>query len=122
LDAAVTILGGKKAEDIAAIDIADISTLADYFLLCSGNSTTQVKSLAEELEFKLSQQGIQPHRIEGVQTASWIILDYGEVVIHVFHRETRQFYNLERLWADGKSIDLSELLEPITIAESTLLT
>ena len=118
----MTILGGKKAEDIAAIDIADISTLADYFLLCSGNSTTQVKSLAEELEFKLSQQGIQPHRIEGAQTASWIILDYGEVVIHVFHRETRQFYNLERLWADGKSIDLSELLEPIIIAESTLLT
>jgi ribosome-associated protein len=114
LDAAVTILGGKKAEDIVAIDIANISVLADYFLLCSGSSTTQVKSLAEELEFKLSQQGIQPRRIEGAQTASWIILDYADVVIHVFHRETRQFYNLERLWADGQTIDLTELLKTNT--------
>jgi ribosome-associated protein len=111
LDAAVRILGGKKAEDVAAIDIANISSLADYFLLCSGGSTTQVKSLAEELEFKLSEQGVNPRRIEGAQSASWIILDYGEVVIHVFHRETRQFYNLERLWADGKFIDLGGLLE-----------
>jgi len=111
----VTILGSKKAEDIAAIDIADISILADYFLLCSGTSSTQVKSLAEELEFKLSQQGIEPHRIEGAQTASWIILDYGDVVIHVFHHETRQFYNLERLWADGKTIDLTEILKATEI-------
>lgn len=110
LEAAVMILDGKKAENITAINIASISSLADYFLLCSGNSITQVKSLAEELEFKLSQQGINPRRIEGAQTASWIILDYGEVVIHVFYRETRQFYNLERLWADGKTIDLSNLL------------
>ena len=112
LSAAVAILNGKKAEDITAIDIGDISILADYFLLCSGNSTTQVKSLAEELEFKLSEQGVTPRRIEGAQTASWIILDYGDVVIHVFHRETRRFYNLERLWADGKLIDLSGLVQP----------
>jgi len=114
LDSAASILGGKKAEDIMAIGIAKISILADYFLLCSGGSTTQVKALAEELEFKLSQQGIEPRRVEGAQTASWIILDYGEVVIHVFHRETRQFYNLERLWADGTTVDLSAAL---TMAE-----
>lgn len=111
LDAAARILGNKKAEDIKAIDIANISILADYFLLCSGGSTTQVKALAEELEFRLSQQGVEPRRVEGAQSASWIILDYGEVVIHVFHRETRQFYNLERLWADGNLIDLSDLLD-----------
>ena len=92
-----------------AIDISSVSTLADYFLLCSGTSTTQVKALADELELKLSEQGILPRRIEGASSATWIILDYGDLVIHVFHRETRQFYNLERLWADGVPIDLKDL-------------
>lgn len=115
MDAAVKILGNKKAEDVTAIDIAGVSVLADYFLICSGTSSTQVKALAEELEDKLAQLGVTPRRTEGAQTASWIILDYGDVVMHIFHRETRQFYNLERLWADGKTIDITALLEPQTI-------
>jgi iojap-like ribosome-associated protein len=106
LEKAVLILGGRKAEDIKAIDIAGVSIIADYFLLASGTSNTQVRTLAEELEFKLSQEGINPLRVEGAQTATWIILDYGSVVIHIFHRDTRQFYNLERLWADGRDVDL----------------
>lgn len=106
LDSAVKILNNKKAEDTKAIDIAGVSIIADYFLITSGNSTAQVRALAEELEYKLSQQGVEPLRIEGLQTATWIILDYGSVVIHIFHRDTRQFYNLERLWADGREIEL----------------
>jgi ribosome-associated protein len=109
LTKAVQILGAKKAEDIKAIDIGGISIIADYFLLASGGSSTQVRALAEELEFKLSQEGVEPLRVEGAQSATWIILDYGSVIIHVFHRETRNFYNLEHLWADGKFIDFPEL-------------
>lgn len=106
---AVQILGKRKAEDIKAIDIGGISIIADYFLIASGGSSTQVRSLAEELEDKLSQAGVNPLRVEGAQTATWIILDYGSVVIHVFYRETRRFYNLERLWADGKEVELPAL-------------
>lgn len=111
MESAVKILSGRKAEDIKAIDIAGISIIADYFLIASGGSTTQVHSLAEELEFKLSQAGTEPLRVEGTQSSTWIILDYGSVVIHVFHRDTRQFYNLERLWADGRKIDLTGLTD-----------
>lgn len=111
LTKAVQILGKRKAEDIKAIDIGGISIIADYFLIASGSSNTQVRSLAEELEDKLSEAGVNPLRVEGAQTATWIILDYGSVVIHVFHRETRQFYNLERLWADGREVELSALTD-----------
>lgn len=107
LENAAKILSGRKAEEITAIDISGVSVLADYFLICSGTNTTQVKTLAEELEDKLSQLGVEPRRTEGAQSSTWIILDYGGVVIHIFHRETRRFYNLERLWADGGSVDLS---------------
>lgn len=110
LSKAAKVLNGRKAEDISAIDIGGVSILADYFLLASGGSSTQVKSLAEELEFKLSQEGIEPLRVEGSQSGTWIIVDYGQIVVHVFHRETREFYNLERLWADGRKMELSEIL------------
>lgn len=106
------MLDAKKAWDLKAIDIGGVSILADYFLLASGTSTTQVKALADELEEKLSAQSIEPLRIEGAQTASWIIMDYGEVVVHIFTRETREFFNLERLWADGRTIGAEELLGP----------
>lgn len=109
LTKAVQILGNRKAEDIKAMDIRGVSIIADYFLIASGNSSTQVHSLAEELEYKLSQEGIEPLRVEGMQSATWVILDYGSVIIHVFHRETRQFYNLEHLWADAKQVELPEI-------------
>lgn len=111
LKEAVKILNGRKAEDIKAIDIAGISILADYFLIASGSSTTQVRALAEELEFKLSEIGVEPLRVEGMQSSTWIILDYGSVVIHIFHRDTRSFYNLERLWADGREVELSKVAD-----------
>ena len=111
LKEAVKILNGRKAEDIKAIDIAGISILADYFLIASGSSTTQVRALAEELEFKLSEIGVEPLRVEGMQSSTWIILDYGSVVIHIFHRDTRSSHNLERLWADGREVELSKVAD-----------
>lgn len=106
---AAAILDSKKAEEILAIDIHGISVIGDYFLIASGTSTTQVKALAEEIDFKLSELGVNPLRTEGAQSASWIILDYGDVIIHIFHKETREFFNLERLWADGKTMSNEEL-------------
>ncbi|HEX3027348.1 MAG TPA: ribosome silencing factor [Clostridia bacterium] len=108
------ILDNKKALDIRAIDIEGVSILADYFLLASGTSSTQVKALAEEVEFRMSGLGVEPLRVEGEQTASWIIMDYGSVVIHIFHTQTREFFNLERLWADGKFLSLEEMTQTPT--------
>lgn len=112
VESAVKVLDTRKAEDIKVIDIGGISIIADYFLIASGNSTTQVRSLSDELQEKLSLLGVEPRRVEGVQSASWIILDYGDVILHVFYKETRQFFNLERLWADGKTVDISGFLHP----------
>jgi len=97
----VSILEEKKAKDLNIIDIREISILADYFVICSGTSTTHIKTLADEVEEKMLEAGIELLHKEGYNSARWILLDYGEVVVHIFHEEDRQFYNLERLWADG---------------------
>lgn len=110
LTTALNILNKRKAEDVIALDIGGVSIISDYFLIASGNSNTQVRSLAEDIEFKLSQLGVEPLHVEGTQTSTWIILDYGSVLIHVFHRETRQFYNLEHLWADSKELNISDFI------------
>ncbi len=107
----VSVLDSKKAVDIKTIDIQDLSILSDYFVVCSGTSSTQVKALADEVEDQLAALGIEPKRVEGYQTATWILLDYYEVIVHIFFTETRDFYQLERLWADGKQLDLDELLK-----------
>lgn len=96
----VSILEEKKAKDLNIIDIREISILADYFVICSGTSTTHIKTLADEVEEKMLEAGIELLHKEGYNSARWILLDYGEVVVHIFHEEDRQFYNLERLWAD----------------------
>ena len=102
---AAKALDDKKATDIKVLKIAKISTLGDYFVLCEGGSTTQVKALADNVECLLKQQGAEPLRVEGYQSANWILLDYGDVMVHVFLHETREFYDLERLWADGELVD-----------------
>jgi len=99
----VSILEEKKAKDLNIIDIREISILADYFVICSGTSTTHIKTLADEVEEKMLEAGIELLHKEGYNSARWILLDYGEVVVHIFHEEDRQFYNLERLWADGRN-------------------
>lgn len=97
----VSLMEEKKAREISIIDIENITEIADYFVICSGTSTTHIKSIADELEFKLGEAGLQAYHKEGYDTARWILLDYSDVVIHVFHQEDRGFYNLERLWSDG---------------------
>lgn len=103
------VLFDKKAADIRAIRVRDLTTLADYFVFASGTSTTQVRALTEEVEFRLSELGVEPNRVEGRQTNNWLILDYGDVVVHIFHTETRAYYDLERLWSDGEEVDLGDL-------------
>ena len=107
----VKILDSKKALDLKLIRISDISVLADYFVIATGTSSTHVKSLAEEVEFKLSGLGVDAARKEGYRSNSWILLDYGSVVVHVFTPESRSFYDLDRLWRDGETIDVSGLLK-----------
>jgi len=101
-DTAYGILEEKKARDIEIIDISEVSILADYFIICSGTSTTHIKAIADEVEFKMGEAGYNMIHREGYESARWILLDFGEVVIHIFHEEDRSFYNLERLWSDGK--------------------
>lgn len=97
----VSLMEEKKARDISIINIENITEIADYFIICSGTSTTHIKTIADELDFKLGEIGLHAHHKEGYETARWILLDYSDVVIHVFHQEDRGFYNLERLWSDG---------------------
>ncbi len=111
VEISVKALDSKRAEDIKVIGIRDLTVIADYFVIANGTSTTQTKALADEVEYKLKESGLMPLRIEGYQSANWIVLDYGSVVVHVFYKETRQFYNLERLWSDGEQIDISHLLK-----------
>ena len=106
----VKALDSKRAEDIQVIGIGDLTIVADYFVIANGTSNTQTKALAEEVEFKLGELEINPIRTEGYQGATWIVLDYGDIVVHVFYKETRGYYNLERLWSDGKNIDISGYL------------
>ncbi len=110
LEIAVRALDSKKAKDIRAIKVDDLTILANYFIIASATSTTQVKALADEVEYKLAQKGVQPRGIEGEQSKTWVILDYTDVVVHVFLEETRDFYRLEHLWADGKPINIDEYL------------
>lgn len=102
---AAGILDNRKAGRINVIKIEDISSLADYFVIANGESSTHVRALADELEEKLKEEGVMPARIEGYRSNSWVLLDYGSVVAHVFTQEARDFYDLDRLWADGIKVD-----------------
>ena len=100
----------KKAQDIKIIDIEKVSTLADYFIIASGSNRNQVQAMADNVNEILGRAGVEPKQVEGYQNANWILLDYRDVVIHIFDEENRLFYDLERIWRDGKTIvDLSEL-------------
>lgn len=107
--AAVKVLSGKKAEDIQALRIGDLTIVADYFVIATGTSTTHVKALADHVEYELGQLGVRPNHIEGRATG-WIVLDYGSVVVHVFLADMRGYYNLERLWTDAEQVDITELI------------
>lgn len=103
---AVKVLDSKKALDIKVIKIKDISAIADYFVIATGTSSTHVKALADEVEAQLDEAGISVSHVEGYRSNSWILLDYVDVVVHVFSDEAREYYDLERLWQDGEIIDI----------------
>ncbi len=107
----VRVLDGKKARDIRVIRVGDLTILGEYFVIATGSSSTQVKMLADEVDYQLGEKGVKPHRIEGYHSENWIILDYTDVIVHVFHEDTRDFYDLERLWADGEKVDISGLVK-----------
>ncbi len=103
---AAKILDDKKAHKISLLKIRDLTVMADYLVIAHGTSSTHVKSLADDLEFLLKEQGIAPLRKEGFNTKNWFIIDYGNVIAHVFSEQAREFYDLEHLWADGENIPL----------------
>lgn len=109
LSIAANALNEKKAICLSALKVDDLTVLTEYFLLCTATSSTHVKALADEAEFKLAEAGITPHHIEGKSTG-WILLDYGSVIIHVMSKEARDFYNLDKMWSDGEPVDLNTLL------------
>ena len=97
------ILSNKKAQNIMIIHVADKTILSEYFVVASAGSSTHVSTLAQEVEFKMGQEGSPPLRTEGMREGRWVVLDYGDVLVHIFHNEEREFYQLERLWADDKN-------------------
>ena len=107
---AARAMDSKKAKDIRVLKVEDLTVLTDYFVICTGSSATQVKALADEVEYQLGQAGVKPLRREGMDARNWILLDYGDVIVHAFNREDRLFYDLERIWRDGKTfVDVNEL-------------
>ena len=102
-------LEDKKGEDIRVIEISEISTIADYFIIASGLNRNQVQALADNVEEKLHEVKVHPRQIEGYQSANWILMDFNDIIVHIFNEEDRLFYNLEKIWMDGKMIEISEI-------------
>ena len=100
-------LEDKKAEDIRVINIEKVSVLADYFLIASGMNKNQVQAMADNVDEILHKAGYPSKQMEGYQTANWILMDYGDIIVHVFDRENRLFYDLERIWRDGREVEIS---------------
>ena len=106
----VKTMDAKKGLDIRLLRTADITVLAEYFAICTASSPTHVKTLTEEIDHIMSELGEPPLRREGHRSGSWVLLDFGCVIVHVFMDEARKFYDLERLWSDAENVDLSEVL------------
>jgi len=103
---AVKALEDKKGEDIKVIDISEVSVIADYFIIAGGDNVNQVRAMADEVEEKLGKAGLHCKQSEGYENANWILLDFGDIIVHVFDRENRLLYDLERIWSDGKKVIL----------------
>lgn len=106
---AYAALADKKGEDIRIIDISKVSVLADYFIIASGSNKNQVQAMSDNVQEELFKAGIEVKQIEGYQSGNWILMDYGDIIIHVFSNEDRLFYDLERIWRDGACISIEEL-------------
>lgn len=106
---AVTALEDRKAEDVQVIDIREISTVADYFILATGNNQNQIQAMRDACDEALHLAGLPVKQVEGNSNSTWILMDYGDIIIHIFSREDRLFYDLERIWRDGKLVNISEI-------------
>ena len=106
----VKILDGHKAGDIKLYAVAEKTIIADYYVLCTGSSNTQVRGFEDEVEYKLGLEGISPARVEGSDTALWIVMDYSSVMVHIFNSESRKYYNLDNLLSDTEEIDISAII------------
>lgn len=107
----VNILYNKKAHNIKLLHVKDQTTITDYFVICTGNSNTQIKALADELDMKTSEKGLAPTSMEGLREAAWIVMDYASVIVHIFNRESREFYNLEKLWNDSEVVNIEQFIQ-----------
>lgn len=110
LTTAARAAAGRKARDILALDLREVASVADYFLICSGSSERQVEAIAEAVEEAVDGHGVRPWHVEGRESRRWVLLDYVDFVVHVFHERTREYYLLERLWGDARKVSLD--LEP----------
>ena len=106
---AANALNSKKARELSAVKVGDLTVLTEYFVIATATSSTHVRALADEVEAKLEEAGLRPHHIEGKSTG-WIALDYESVIVHVFSRQDRDFYGLDKMWADAPTVDLDEIL------------
>ena len=106
---AIAALEDKKAEDIKIIDISEVSVLADYFIIAGGSNASQIQALCNNVDEKLGRAGHPSKQIEGYDTANWVLLDFGDIIVHIFDKENRLLYDLERIWRDGKSIAKEDL-------------
>jgi ribosome-associated protein len=116
LKIALKAVDDKKALDVTVLDISRISSFANYFLVCSGDSNRQIQAIADEVEEKLRIDGFRPSHIEGYRNAEWILMDYTDMVVHIFSKKARAYYDLERLWRDGRHMDVGKLLRSRTKA------
>lgn len=106
---AITALEDKKAEDIKVIDISEVSVIADYFIIANGTNRSQIQTLSDHVEEILGKESVPLRQVEGYDNANWVLLDFHDVIIHIFDKENRLFYDLERIWRDGKMIEAAEL-------------
>ncbi|MCF6137995.1 ribosome silencing factor [Pseudalkalibacillus berkeleyi] len=100
----------KRAEDIVVLDVKGISLVADYFMICHGNSEKQVEAIARELKAQAQENGIEINRLEGLDKSRWVLIDLGDIIVHVFHRDERSYYNLEKLWGDAPTLNVASML------------
>ena len=106
----VKILDANKAGQLKLLRVNDRTVMTDYFVICTGNSNTHIKSLSGEVEYKLGEKGVKPMGIDGYDSGLWIVMDYGNIMLHIFNREQRDFFKLEKLWADAEDIDIENII------------
>ncbi len=111
MKAATKAADGRKAIDIKVLHVEELTTLCDYFIICSGTSTPHMNAIYEEIDMKLSEAGIKPAAREGLGNPGWVLLDYGDVIVHIFNENSREFYSIERLWSDAEEINVENLID-----------